>query len=173
VGDDVFVTGHIGDSGGGLAIFRREPHRLSETQRDFLIARYRVPQPPIAYGANGLGSFAGAAIDVSDGLIADLSHVARASEVKLAIDADSIPRSDALRAFWGDGDDAVIRAATAGDDYQIAFTARPSERETVMKAANDCSIRVTRIGVVEAGEGVELRRREQLLPVSRPGYRHF
>lgn len=172
-GDDVYVTGTIGDSGGGLAIFRRETHALDEAQRDALIARYRVPQPPIAFGANYLGNFAAAAIDVSDGLIADLGHLARSSGVQLRIDADSIPRSDALRAFWGDDDDAVIRAATAGDDYQIAFTAAPSARETVSNAANECSIPVTRIGSVGPGEGVQLQRQGRILPVSRPGYRHF
>jgi thiamine-monophosphate kinase len=172
-GDDVYVTGMIGDSGGGLAIFKREVHALTEAQRNALMARYRVPQPPIAFGANYLGNFAGAAIDISDGLIADLGHLARASGVTIRIDADSIPRSEALRAFWGEEDAAVIRAATAGDDYQIAFTAAPSIRETVAKAAKDCSIPVTRIGSVGPGEGVELRRKERILPVSKAGYRHF
>ncbi len=64
-GDDVYVTGTIGDSGGGLAIFKREIHALDEAQRDGLITRYRVPQPPVAFGANCLGNFAAAAIDVS------------------------------------------------------------------------------------------------------------
>jgi thiamine-monophosphate kinase len=172
-GDDVYVTGTIGDSGGGLAIFKREIHALDEAQRDALIARYRVPQPPISFGANYLGNFAAAAIDISDGLVADLGHVARASGVQLRIDADSIPRSDALRAFWGDDDGAIVRAATAGDDYQVAFTAAPSAREMVSNAANDCSIPVTRIGSAGPGEGVQLQRQGRILPVSRPGYRHF
>jgi thiamine-monophosphate kinase len=172
-GDDVYVTGTIGDSGGGLAIFKREIHALEEAQRDALIARYRVPQPPVAFGANYLGNFAAAAIDVSDGLIADLGHLARASGAQLRIDADSIPRSDALRVLWGDDDAAIIRAATAGDDYQVAFTAAPSTREMVLNAANDCSIPVTPIGSVGPGEGVQLQRQGRILPVFRPGYRHF
>ncbi len=90
---------------------------------------------------------------VEDGLIADLGHLARASGVQLPIDADLDSPLDALRALWGDDDAAIIRAATAGDDYQIAFTAPSSTRETVSKAANDCSVRVTRIGNVGPGEG--------------------
>jgi thiamine-monophosphate kinase len=172
-GDDVYVTGTIGDSGGGLAIFRREIHALSEAQRDLLTARYQVPEPPVTFGAEKLAAFAGAALDVSDGLIADLGHLAKASSVSVRLDADSIPRSDALRALWGESDAAVIRAATAGDDYQIAFTAAPSARDSVLKAAKDCSIQVTRIGSVEAGVGVQLLRQGRILPVSRPGYRHF
>jgi thiamine-monophosphate kinase len=169
-GDGVYVTGSIGDSGGGLAIFKREKHTLDETQRDQLIARYRVPQPPLAFGA-ALRDLASAAIDVSDGLIADLDHLADNSVVRLHIDAEAIPRSQALRAFWGDDAAAILRAATAGDDYQIAFTADPA-REAKIKAAAG-SVAVTRIGSVGSGQGVELRYQGQALIVPRPGWRHF
>jgi thiamine-monophosphate kinase len=172
VGDDVYVTGTIGDSGGGLAIFRREKHTLSESERDALIARYRIPQPPVAFGAD-LRDIASAAIDVSDGLAADLGHVARASGVSFVIDAAAIPRSAALRAFWGDEEAALLRAATAGDDYQIAFTAAPANRDAVMTAARAAALMVTRIGRVEAGEGVQFSLEGRFLAVPRPGYRHF
>ena len=93
--------------------------------------------------------------------------------MKLVLDADGIPRSDALRAFWGEEDAAIIRAATAGDDYQIVFTAAPNRHADVMRAANDYGTQVTRIGRVEAGTGVELTRQGRTLAVPRPGYRHF
>lgn len=172
-GDDVYATGSIGDSGGGLAIFKRETHALDAAQRDALTARYRVPQPPVRFGAQALRALASASVDVSDGLIADLGHMARASSVQIAVDADLIPRSDALRAFWGDGDDAILRAATAGDDYQIAFTAPQNHRALVLRAASDSRVTVSRIGQVAAGEGVELRREGRVLAVPRSGYRHF
>lgn len=168
VGDDVYVTGVIGDSGGGLAIFRRERHALTEDQRDALIARYRVPQPPVLFGATQLREFAHAAVDVSDGLIADLGHVAASSGVKMVLDADAIPRSAALRAFWGDEDAALIRAATAGDDYQIAFTADPAHRQATAGLGV-----ATRIGQVVAGQGVDLVRNGHLLPVTKTGFVHF
>src|SRR6185437_3120062 len=138
-GDAVYVTGTIGDGAGGLAIFKREKHHLSDTQRDYLTRRYQVPEPPVAFGAS-LSVLASAAVDVSDGLIADLGHLADASKVKIELEAETIPRSDALRAFWGDGADAILRAATAGDDYQIAFTAPPG-----------LSGPFTRIGKVQVG----------------------
>jgi thiamine-monophosphate kinase len=172
LGDVVYVTGNIGDSGGGLAIFKRENHKLNEAHRDALIARYRVPEPPVAFGAK-LRDLANASIDVSDGLIADLGHVARTSGVKLVVDAAAIPRSDALRAFWGDGETAILRAAAAGDDYQIAFTANPSRHETVMAAGRAASVLVTPIGRVEAGEGADLVMGGRVLVVPMPGYRHF
>jgi thiamine-monophosphate kinase len=171
-GDDVYVTGTIGDSGGGLAIFRREAHGLTEDQRDYLTGRYRLPVPPLAL-ASSLPAIASASIDVSDGLVADLGHVAQASGVRLTIDAAMMPRSNALRAFWGDTGAAIVRAATAGDDYQVAFTASPSMRDAVMTAARDASVTVTRIGKVMVGEGVELLLDGQLLAVPRAGYRHF
>ncbi|HUO02947.1 MAG TPA: thiamine-phosphate kinase [Rhizomicrobium sp.] len=162
VGDAVYVTGTIGDSAGGLAIFKREQHRLDDAARDYLTGRYQVPEPPVAFGAQHLGELASAAIDVSDGLIADLGHIAEASKVRIALDGEAVPRSDALRAFWGDGVGAIVRATTAGDDYQIAFTGQPGLHGPF-----------TRIGLVQAGEGVAVAVDGKPVAVPRPGYRHF
>jgi thiamine-monophosphate kinase len=169
-GDQVYVTGAIGDSGGGLAIFQREKHTLAEAQRDYLISRYRVPYPPIDFGTD-LPGRASASVDVSDGLIADLGHVAAASRVCITLDAQAIPRSAALRAFWGDSIEAIVRAATSGDDYQIAFTADPAREKDILAAAK--TIPVTRIGTVTAGQGVVLMFDGKPVAVPKPGYRHF
>ena len=91
--------------------------------RDALIARYRVPEPPVGFAA-ALREIATAAIDVSDGLIADLGHLASASGVRIVIDGAAVPLSAPLKALWGA--DTLLRAVTAGDDYQIAFTAPPA-----------------------------------------------
>ena len=169
-GDSVYVTGTIGDSAGGLAIFKRESHALNEARRDHLIARYRIPDPPVAFGA-GLRGLASASVDVSDGLIADLGHLA--SQVAIAVNAEKVPRSDALRAFWGDEPAAIIRAITAGDDYQVAFTAPPQDESRIMAAAKAAGISVTAIGTVSAGQGVTVTHRGQTLVIPKPGYRHF
>jgi len=159
LGDAVYVTGTIGDSGGGLAIFKREKHILNEADRDHLIARYRVPQPPVEF-AGALRAVAHASVDVSDGLIADLAHIAAASGVRIVVEGEAVPLSPPLRALWGD--DALLRAVVAGDDYQIAFTAPPG-----LEGPFTC------IGRVEAGEGAELliAGRKTVLPSG--GYRHF
>jgi len=159
VGDAVYVTGTIGDSGGGLAIFKREKHTLSDAERDHLTARYRVPQPPVAF-ASQLRAIAHAGVDVSDGLIADLGHVASASGVRIVVEGERVPLSAPLRALWGD--DTLLRAVTAGDDYQIAFTAPPGLNGPF-----------ARIGRVEKGEGVGLTLAGDEIAVSKPGYRHF
>jgi thiamine-monophosphate kinase len=172
-GNAVYVTGTIGDSAGGLAILRHEPHELTHTQRDYLTARYRQPEPPVVFGSRFLTDLASAAIDVSDGLIADLGHVASASHVKIDLDAETIPRSKALCALWGEGEGATVRAVTAGDDYQIAFTARPAADAEILAAAARAAISVSRIGTVRAGEGVVLHHQGRVLAAPKPGYRHF
>ncbi|MBW8707784.1 MAG: thiamine-phosphate kinase [Alphaproteobacteria bacterium] len=159
VGDAVYVTGTIGDSGGGLAIFRREKHTLSEADRDHLIARYRVPQPPVTF-AQELRAIAHAGVDVSDGLIADLGHIASASAVRIVVEGEQVPLSAPLRALWGN--DALLRAVGAGDDYQIAFTAPPGLEGPF-----------TQIGRVEKGQGVNLALDGRDVAIPRPGYRHF
>jgi thiamine-monophosphate kinase len=159
VGDHVYVTGTIGDSGGGLAIFRREKHTLNDAQRDALIARYRVPQPPVDF-ATGLRAVASASVDVSDGLMADLGHVARASSVRIVVEGEAVPLSAPLRALWGDA--ALLRAVVAGDDYQIAFTGSPGLTGLF-----------TRIGHVEAGQGAVLTVAGQETALPKAGYRHF
>jgi thiamine-monophosphate kinase len=161
-GDAVYVTGTIGDSAGGLAIVKREKHHLSDAQRDYLTRRYQVPEPPVMFGARSLRDLASASIDVSDGLASDLGHLADASRVRIEVDAEAIPRSEALRALWGDGVDAILRAATAGDDYQIAFTAPPG-----------LSGPFTRIGMARVGEGGTLTFKGEQIAIPRPGYRHF
>ena len=158
-GDAVYVTGTIGDSGGGLALLKGEGKDLSETDRAYLVDRYRVPQPPVAFGY-GLGDIAHAGVDVSDGLIADLGHLALASGVGIVVEGERVPLSPALKALWGAG--ALARAVAAGDDYQTAFAARPG-----LKGPFTC------IGQVRAGEGVSFRVNDEEVVVPQPGYRHF
>ncbi len=166
-GDRVFVTGTIGDSGGGLAALK------AKTREPFLIGRYRVPQPRVAFG-HALRGVAHASLDVSDGLLADLGHIAEVSKVHIAVEAARVPLSLALRKAWGDGEDAALRAATAGDDYEIAFTAPASKRSAVAKVAKAAKTRVTEIGFVMPGRGVALLGADgKPLAVKKAGWEHF
>jgi thiamine-monophosphate kinase len=157
-GDGVYVTGTIGDSAGGLAIFKREKHSLSEQDRDYLTARYRLPAPPVALGER-LRDLASASVDVSDGLIADLGHLASASHVRIVVEGEKVPLSAPLRALWGDR--TLLRAVSGGDDYQIAFCGPPGLDGPF-----------TLIGRVEAGAGAVLTLAGREISVF-PGYRHF
>ena len=170
-GDRVFVSGTIGDAGGGLAILKGEGGSISDAHRNVLISRYREPLPRVTLGL-ALRGIASASLDISDGLLADLAHIANISKVRVEIDAARIPVSPALRALWGDDVKARVRAATSGDDYEIAFTAPGAG--AVMKAASEAGVPVAEIGRVAAGEGVALldtTGREIAVP--RRGYVHF
>ena len=106
--------------------------------------------------------------------MADLGHIAETSRVRIAVDASRFPLSPALRASWGDSDAAVIRAATAGDDYELAFTCARADAQRIRKVARAVGVVVTECGVVMRGQGVVLvdsKRRPHVL--SRAGYTHF
>ena len=168
----VFVTGTIGDAAAGLALLQGSRSKLRPAARAALIARYRVPEPRVALGPRLIG-LASASLDVSDGLIADLGHIAEVSGVRIAVAADRIPLSSEYAAFWGNGTDALVRAATSGDDYEIAFTAPARARAAIAKASRGTA-RVTEIGRVERGAGaVLLDSHGKPLSVRRQGYTHF
>jgi thiamine-monophosphate kinase len=154
----------IGDSGGGLALLEDPAASRSAQTHDHLIARYRIPQPRVTLAA--MLRDASAAIDVSDGLLADLGHLAEASSVRIVVQAQDIPRSPALRSLWGDSVEAIVRAATAGDDYEIAFAASGP--------ASDGQTPVACIGSVEKGSGVVLLDADgREIAVPRKGFTHF
>jgi thiamine-monophosphate kinase len=172
VGDLVFVTGTIGDAGAGLAILNREPGTLSSAE-EFLISRYRLPVPRLAFG-QALRGAAHSTIDVSDGLIADLGHVAEVSGVRIEVDVGAIPLSAPLRELGGDSLDSRSGAATAGDDYEIAFTAAEIAMEAIREATRLTATQVTLIGRVAPGYGVSLLDAGGAeISVERRGYTHF
>ena len=158
-GDAVYVTGTIGDSGGGLAILQGETQPLTNDERDYLTARYHVPRPQVGF-AGSLRSMAHASVDVSDGLMADLGHIASASGVRILVDGESVPLSAPLKSLWGDN--ALLRAVAAGDDYQIAFT-----------GPQGLTGPFTRIGQAVTGEGVALTLGGREISIPKMGYRHF
>jgi thiamine-monophosphate kinase len=121
-----------------------------------------------------LRGLASAALDVSDGLVADLAHIAEVSGVRIEVEAGRIPLSAELVALHGNHASLIAEAATAGDDYEIAFTTPASLRERVKKAAFETNTRVTEIGQVIAGEGVALvDEKGREIKLQRSGYTHF
>ena len=170
-GDAVFVTGTIGDAGAGLAVLMGAAGSLSQLAQTILIGRYRLPDPHMAFGLC-LRGLASSALDVSDGLLADLAHIAEVSKVRIVVEAGRIPLSDSVRALWGA--DAAARAAVAGDDYEIAFTVPTSLCDQVQETARLAGINISKIGRVEAGEGVLLLREDgPPIPLERLGFTHF
>jgi thiamine-monophosphate kinase len=161
-GDDLWVTGVIGDGVLGL-----EARRRGEWAGD-VVGHYLRPLPRTEF-ASAIAQHAHAAMDVSDGLLGDAAKIAAASGVRLVLDPAALPLS-ANAAAWlaAQPDPHAARAhlANGGDDYEILFTASPAARTALVTAAATLGLRLTRIGFAEAGEGVEAG------GLAAHGYRH-
>ena len=166
-GDLLCVGGPLGDAAGALPlVLNQRSTEASTTQA--LLARYWSPQPQFELGI-ALRGKASAALDISDGLLADCGHIAMASGVRLLVERDKVPMSDALLTFFGP--DAALNAAlSGGDDYRLAFTLPPSWLAELQAAG----LPVFVLGQVVEGQGVALidARGQDVTPLTR-GYQHF
>ncbi len=145
-GDDLFVSGTIGDAGLGLEI--AQGRRAADA---FLLKRYRRPTPRLAL-SQALRGVAHACIDVSDGLLRDASRLAAASGLAAKIESARIPLSPSARASGV----SVARLAAMGDDYELLFAAPAAARPAVAAASRATETPVARIGCLVVGEGVTL-----------------
>jgi len=168
VGDAIYVSGRIGDAGVGLRILRDGLVGGAAAERETAIARYRRPGPRLALG-QALRGLATACIDVSDGLIADLGHLAAQSGAAMVVDLAVVPLSPLADLIGG-----AAAAVVAGDDYELLFTAPFGDERRLLAAAQGTGTAVSRIGRVAAGEGVEvIDAAGEKVELARPGYRHF
>jgi thiamine-monophosphate kinase len=166
-GDDVYVTGFPGEAGAGLTLLDKKQSRFSS-----LLDAYLSPLPRIDVG-EGLRVFADAAIDVSDGLLADLTHLLDGSGVGAEVQIDKIPLSDDLLEF-ASRDRALSFALTAGDDYELCFCAPSPCRDEAEKLALSTGVRITRIGRIVEQPGISLLGEgAEALNLTEKGYRHF
>ena len=165
VGDEVWVTGTLGDAAGGLALLDREPVPA-------LRARLDRPTPRVAAG-RALAGIATACVDVSDGLLADLGHVCARSHVAARIDVDALPASAALMEVIGEADRIALQAS-GGDDYELCFTAPADASADIDAVSARLGLQITRIGRIVAGEGVHpVDAKSQPWSSPRRGYDHF
>ena len=149
-GDDIYVSGSVGDARLALEVLRGTVDGIA---LEAVRAALELPQPRVALGV-ALRGVASSAIDVSDGLLGDLSHVLQRSNVGATIEVDAVPRSALLRAQPL----ALQRMCTlaGGDDYELVFTAAPAASQRVGEAAREAAVPVTRIGRIEAAAGLRL-----------------
>jgi thiamine-monophosphate kinase len=154
-GDDVWVSGTLGDARLALEAFRGT---VSLPQPVFAAARERMdrPQPRVALGM-ALRGIASGAIDVSDGLLGDLAHMLEGSRVGATIELAAAAHLLASAKALGWPDERVQDLVFAGgDDYELAFTASPRHRAAVEAVAAQAATPVTRIGRIEAAPGLRL-----------------
>lgn len=169
VGDDLWVTGAIGDSCLGLLAATGGLGALTPQMHDILVSRYRVPSPPGLALADLVARFATSAIDVSDGLVTDADSLALASGVAVVIDAADVPLSEEASALLAGRQAELGALLTGGDDYQTLFTASPLARPELQASPGP----LTRIGRIEKGAGVRLLNTDgSEMTFLRRGWRH-
>jgi thiamine-monophosphate kinase len=175
VGDDIWVSGTLGDAALALAALEGRI-ALPRASRRRLERRLHQPVPRLALGV-ALRGLARSAIDVSDGLLADLGHICERSRVAALIELARLPASRVLKRHLGE---AVARAAllAGGDDYELLFTAPRSQRAAIARLARRLRLRLTRIGtIVPRRRGrarvTVLGPRGRPLAIARTGYDHF
>ena len=174
VGDVIFATGTLGDAAAGLRCL--QSHDAESPPIDvacaMLISRLNRPQPRVAAGV-ALRNLANACIDISDGLLADLGHIASASGVGIEIGEDCLPGSTALFERF-DADTCHVLQMTGGDDYELVCSVPESNIGAVLAAMSLAGCRVTRIGRVVAETGVHvLDRKGKRKQVQGKGWEHF
>lgn len=173
-GDDLYVSGTIGDAALGLLIARDGADLTGNAAMNrFLKNRYERPQPRVSLGPALIGS-AGSCVDISDGLVADVGHIAETSGLGAEIYAQDLPLSDAAEAALDRKPDLLKSILTGGDDYELAFTAPVSARDQITAAAKSSGVPVTRIGSMIEGSGIHVIGPGGAgLDLSIGGFRHF
>jgi len=163
-GDDVYVSGFLGDAAGAV----RQLGSFNANAQ--LLSRYESPVPRLALGI-ALRGIASAAIDISDGFLADLSHLLTSSRVGAVIDLNHLPLSLSLvEAF--DKPAAIDLALRGGDDYELCFSAHPDHRQAIAELAEVQGLRLSRLGEIVSGAPVVVNKASGR-ELDTLGYRHF
>jgi len=164
-GDEIWVTGTIGDGALGLAAALG---RLSDPS-GFLLNRYRLPQPRVGLELAGIAT---AGMDVSDGLVQDLGHLCRASGLAAEIEVEAVPLSDAARIA---GPDWLTTCLTGGDDYELLLAVPPDRANALQQAAARIGVAVTLLGHFHSGPPEVMLRQAsgEPLALTKGGWSHF
>jgi len=170
-GDDVWVSGELGTAALGLA-HQQGRIALPPAAAARCLRALDLPQPRVALGL-GLRGIANAAIDVSDGLVADLGHIGERSGLGADIHIGHLPCSPSLARL---PDRALAEQAmlAGGDDYELCFTAAAKRRAEIERLSNRLGLRLTRVGCMRKGRGVRVLRPDgSAYRQSKRGFDHF
>jgi thiamine-monophosphate kinase len=169
-GDDIWISGLPGRAALGLAHLQGRCV-LDEPVRTDCLAALQRPQPRVALGL-GLRGLATSAIDVSDGLLADLGHILDASHLGATLHFDRLP--DAVLHMGADADFARDCLLAGGDDYELIFTAPPAARADIEALGTALGLPLARIGETKPDSGTELLNPAgQAMDIGRRGFDHF
>jgi thiamine-monophosphate kinase len=153
LGDDIWVSGELGGAALGLAHLQGRLV-LDPEEAATCLARLHRPEPRVALGL-ALGGLASAAIDVSDGLLADLGHILERSAVGAEVAFEALPSAPTVAARLPD---LLARRCllAGGDDYELCFTAPPGRAEAILSAGRAAGVAMSRIGRITAASGLRL-----------------
>lgn len=171
VGDDIYVTGSLGDAAAALQICQHHLSADSQTN-ERLLQRLNRPVPRVQVG-NGLREIATSCIDISDGLAADLGHILEASSVGAEITLANLPRSEAITTLSDNIAQIQDWQLYGGDDYELCFTAASTRHDEISALSHKVQCPVTRIGKIIQEPGLFSVEASQHKPVLIRGYDHF
>jgi len=183
-GDQIFVSGTPGDARAGLEILLSKKNAAGKTLHtkdlDYLLGRLNRPSPRVSTGQllAALSAKFGehnaiAAIDLSDGLLADLAHICKASGVGAALQLESLPLSTALKNYSAKQPDWQ-KILNAGDDYELCFTCAQSHVDELLQSVSATDVLITRIGEINQENTIDCYYKDQLCEDIKPaGYNHF
>ena len=170
-GDDVWVSGAIGSAALALA-YRQGRLFMEQVDAARVLPALYLPTPRVELGI-ALRGIASSAIDISDGLLADLGHILQRSQVGATLEFTALPTLPVAQAYLHEKV-AVDCVLAGGDDYELCFTAAPDKRDAVRSAAETAGVAVTRIGQLLAVPGLTVINADgQPLPIEHTGYDHF
>lgn len=170
-GDLIYVTGTLGDAALGLQVLQNKMC-VDPLHERYLKERLNRPEPRIETGKKLL-DIASAAIDISDGLAADLSHILKASNVGATLFVDELPLSQELKLSVPE-DVAIVLALSEGDDYELCFTVPVEKKAALENALSSLPCRYTLIGTITKQPGLNLRYQNgSSYHGEIRGYRHF
>jgi len=175
-GDWIFVTGTLGDAGAGLDILLKKLSITDVKARDYLVKRHQNPTPRVLAGTI-LRRLASACIDVSDGLLQDIMHIANASGTGVILHLDKLPISKELGNNVSDLNQALEYATVSGDDYELLFSVPEEQKSSVQTALDSYSIPYTCIGQMTGATGkLDLRLNDKPFTLEASaslGFAHF
>jgi thiamine-monophosphate kinase len=172
VGDAIYVTGSLGDAGIGLSLLQKD--EVYDDSAAWLVNRLNRPQPRVEFAAKA-ATCCNCAIDISDGLAADLGHVLDASGCGADVQLDSIPLSpQALAHFNAAGGIDWDTVLSGGDDYELCVVSAPANETQLMQAAQHSGTRLSRVGEITRRQGLQFIDADgETLILSKRGFEHF
>ena len=174
LGDDIWVSGNIGDAGVALKIIKGEVNVIDDKSKNYLFKRLHLPEPRLELG-NNLIEIANSATDISDGLANDLNNICQASGFGAVVQGDSIPISELVSTLIKQTKHLKMsHIISGGDDYELVFTAPPEYTKNINTLSKNMGLKISKIGSIVEGKTIRIIDKiGHDLPLETEGYQHF